>query len=133
VTRPQRKREPFCNTVSLTGSTKAYSHLAPLCDLADTLRVTEYALQNAKRLAIGYDDLVVILLEPSDAAEDVKYEEIFNYSEVFKEVDKSLRFAFKNRRSLKDTIWGDDGGHFCVLKNSIEHSTVKVASFTSDV
>ncbi|OAP54729.1 hypothetical protein AYL99_11177 [Fonsecaea erecta] len=79
-------------------------HLAPLDDLAVRLGVTQHARQNAKRLATGYRDLVVLLLEPSDKAEEVSYHEMLECSTALKYVNDSLRLAFDGRRDLDNTV-----------------------------
>lgn len=45
------------------------NHLGILDDLARKLRVCSSSLLNALKLARGYEDLVVALIEPSDKAE----------------------------------------------------------------
>lgn len=79
-------------------------HLGPLDKLATSLNVTPYARENAEWLATGYEDLVVVLLEPSDFAEDVPHEEMFNASAALQYLDGSLLLAFDGQRSVANTI-----------------------------
>lgn len=51
-----------------------------------------------------YEDLVVVLLEPSDKAEDVPYEEMFQASTALKHLDDALFLAFNGRRRVENTI-----------------------------
>lgn len=83
---------------------KTTCHLGLLDQLADRLNVTEYARENAKRLATGYQDLIVVLLEPTDKAEDVGYIPMFNASNTLRFLDMSLRHAFDWKRCVDNTI-----------------------------
>ncbi|KAH7111673.1 hypothetical protein B0J13DRAFT_659862 [Dactylonectria estremocensis] len=56
------------------------------------------ASTNVERLATGYEDLVVILLEPADR--DAR----MSYKEILSERDQTLRLAFNNQRNVKNTI-----------------------------
>ena len=80
------------------------THLDPLRKLGSTLIATEYARKNAERLATGYRDLVVVLLEPTDKAEDVPYDEMFQQSTALQYVDASLDLAFSGQRCVGNTI-----------------------------
>ncbi|KAI4167672.1 MAG: hypothetical protein LQ343_007026 [Gyalolechia ehrenbergii] len=80
------------------------THLDQLRKLGSTLNATECARKNAERLATGYEDLVVVLQEPSDIAEDVPYHKMFQSSTALQFVDASLRLAFKGQRCVENTI-----------------------------
>lgn len=80
------------------------THLGTLQKLGSTLNATELARENAERLATGYEDFVVVLLEPSDKAEDAPYDEMFSQSTALQRVDESLRLAFKGQRCVENTI-----------------------------
>lgn len=58
----------------------------------------------AQRLAISYDDLVVVSQEPSNLGEDVPYDEMFFRSTALQCVDGTLRMAFENQRCVENTI-----------------------------
>ncbi|KAL1964097.1 hypothetical protein VTN77DRAFT_7515 [Rasamsonia byssochlamydoides] len=79
-------------------------HLGPLNLLAQELNATQYALENAKRLGRGYGDLVVVLLEPSDKAELVPYDEMLASSVALQFMDVSLHHASRGRRNIHNTI-----------------------------
>jgi hypothetical protein len=91
-------------TIGSSGEDVIQHHLGPLDQLADRLHVTKHALENAKRLATGHKGVVVVLLEPSDIAEDMSYEPMFTASTALQYVDKSLRFAFNGNRCVDNTI-----------------------------
>ncbi|KAK8096340.1 uncharacterized protein PG998_014208 [Apiospora kogelbergensis] len=85
------------------------SHLAPLRTLAEQLSATSTALQNAERLATGFEDLVVILLEPSDKEDEMFYEDIIasrgdSYPVALELLDQTLRFTFQGQRHIDNTI-----------------------------
>lgn len=82
-------------------------HLAPLNELARSLGAEGHTLQNARRLATGFKDLVVILQEPSDLAEDRVYEEMVSASPTLKHVDTALSLASNGGRSLSNTVTVD--------------------------
>ena len=54
------------------------------------------AISNSFRLARGSPDLIVILLEPTDNAEDVAFDEMYQESPTLQWVDHALRIAFRN-------------------------------------
>ena len=80
------------------------TQLEQLRKLGSTLIATECAQENAERLAIGYEDLVVVIHEPSDIAEDVAYHEKFQWSTASQFVDASLRLGTKRQRCAENTI-----------------------------
>ena len=82
-------------TIGSHGAKIIGTHLGPLRELGSVLDATDFARENAERLATGYEDLVVVLLEPSDNAEDAPYDEMFSRWTTLQCVDESLRFAFK--------------------------------------
>lgn len=90
--------------VGSRGNSITYEHLPPLRKLATGLGATQYAKKNAELLATGYEDLVVILLEPSDKAEDVSYDEMFHASTALKDPNGSLLLAFYGQCSVENTI-----------------------------
>lgn len=82
----------------------AIHHLEILDELARELKVCSNGLQNARRLANGYEDLVVVLIEPTDKAEEVPYEEMLAASETLLCVDETLQFASGSQRNIENTI-----------------------------
>ncbi len=82
-------------------------HLAKLNEHARSLGAEGHALRNARRLATGFQDLVVILQEPSDIAEDRDYEEMVSASPTLKHVDTALSLASNGGRSLSNTVTVD--------------------------
>lgn len=62
--------------------------------LAQKLKASKLALENASRLAAGYEDLVVVLLEPSDKADKEGYEAMKASPTALKLLDESLALAF---------------------------------------
>ncbi|KAH2751465.1 hypothetical protein KXV66_004218 [Aspergillus fumigatus] len=81
-----------------------HDHLRPLKKLAQNLNAGAQALENAYKLGTGYDDLAVVLLEPSDKADTHCFDEMLNTSMALKAVDSSLRHTFNGQRSIQDTI-----------------------------
>ncbi|KAL2843167.1 hypothetical protein BJY01DRAFT_248751 [Aspergillus pseudoustus] len=80
------------------------NHLGPLQKLARDLKAGSQALGNAWRLGTGYRDLAVVLLEPSDRANTVSFDVMFNASTALKAVDLSLRHASRGHRDINNTI-----------------------------
>jgi hypothetical protein len=85
------------------------AHLAPLKRLAVRLKATDCALDNVERLAIGFEDIVIVLLEPSDQEEHYSFGEILSregnsYASAVQLLDQALRLAFENQRSVDNTI-----------------------------
>lgn len=80
------------------------SHVDLLDDLARGLKVRSHGLQNAQRLATGYEDLVVVLIEPTDKAEEVPYEEILAASKTLLCINETLQFASFGERDIENTI-----------------------------
>jgi len=94
----QRCSQPY------SGKKIEETHLDVLDNLARTIPVTSYARSNASRLACGSPDLIVILLEPTDNAEDVPFDEMYRKSPTLQCVDRALRIAFRGLRSLETTV-----------------------------
>jgi hypothetical protein len=70
-------------------------YLKPLDDWARTLaasgiKITHQALLNARKLAEGKLDVVIVLIEPCNS-HDMSYEEMFNRSSALQEVDRLVR------------------------------------------
>lgn len=82
----------------------AIHHLGPLDDLARDLRISPNGLQNARRLAEGYEDLVVVLIEPTDTAEDLCYEDMVAAPGALRCVNDTLQFASGGQRNIENTI-----------------------------
>ncbi|KAL2005226.1 hypothetical protein VTN00DRAFT_2436 [Thermoascus crustaceus] len=87
---------------------------------------TSQARENAIRLATGHGDLVVLLLEPSDKAEDVSYDEMVDASPTLRHVDGSLRLAFDGQRSLENAVVLD-------MRTVSEQEDLVLASLRPDV
>jgi hypothetical protein len=81
-----------------------HDHLRPLKELAQDLKAGAQALENAYKLGTGYDDLAVVLLEPSDKADTHCFDDMLNASMALKAVDSSLRHTLDGQRSIQNTI-----------------------------
>ncbi|KAF2181275.1 hypothetical protein K469DRAFT_261621 [Zopfia rhizophila CBS 207.26] len=92
------------NSLGTVGKTKATIHLHELDRVGQELQASLMARENATRLATGYDDLVVVLLEPSDKAEWDKYDEMIASSKALQLVDETLKLAFAGQRGVDNTI-----------------------------
>lgn len=57
-----------------------HDHLRPLRKLAQDLKAGAQALENAYKLGTGYDDLAVVLLEPSDRVDAYCFNDMLNAS-----------------------------------------------------
>lgn len=68
-------------------------HLGILDDPAQELKISLNYQQNARRLVTGYEDLVVVLIEPTDKVKEVFYEEILATSETLLRVSETIQFA----------------------------------------
>ncbi|KAK8038430.1 hypothetical protein PG994_015197 [Apiospora phragmitis] len=78
------------------------SYLAPLRRLAEQLGATRTALRNAEHLATGFEDLVVILLEPSDMEDEMFYEDIIaNRGAPILHIDNTIVIDVRPFRSNK--------------------------------
>ncbi|KAJ5806674.1 uncharacterized protein N7503_004276 [Penicillium pulvis] len=82
----------------------ATSHLKILDDLARDLKVNTNGLLNARKLAKGYEDLVVVLIEPTDKAAEVPYTEMLAASPTLLYVNETLQFASGDQRDIDNTI-----------------------------
>lgn len=71
--------------------------------MAKTLGATHYALANTLRLASGLGDLVMVLLEPSDSAERVPYNEILKRSDTLQTLENFLLWSSNGDRNLENT------------------------------
>jgi hypothetical protein len=94
--------EPWLCQMALPRSTP--NHLHRLDRVGEELDASQLARKNAARLATGYDDLVVVLMEPSDRAECVEYDGMESSSKALQLVDETLRLAFLGRRAVDNTI-----------------------------
>ncbi|PKX96269.1 uncharacterized protein P174DRAFT_75363 [Aspergillus novofumigatus IBT 16806] len=81
-----------------------HDHLRPLKKLAQDLKAGAQALENAYKLGTGYDDLAVVLLEPSDKADTHCFDDMLNASTALRAVDSSLCHTFDGQRSIQNTI-----------------------------
>ena len=86
------------------GAGIAEAHLDRVRELGFMLNATAHARNNAERLASGYEDLLVVLLEPSDKAEHVPYDSMFAQSTALQCLDESLRLAFRGQRCVENTM-----------------------------
>lgn len=82
----------------------ATRHLRILVDLARNLKVSLNGLLNARRLARGYEDFVVVLIEPTDKAEQVPFSDMLAASPTLRAVDETLKFASGGERTIENTI-----------------------------
>jgi hypothetical protein len=92
------------NAHGIRGHEMATIHLQELERVGLELGASLLARENAKSLATGYDDVVVVLLEPSDKAERVQYDEMMAFSKALKLVDETLALAFEGQRGVNNTI-----------------------------
>jgi hypothetical protein len=74
---------------------------------SEETRGQQYCAGQRKKLAEGFDDLVVILQEPSDPAEDTPYEKMVAASPTLQALEETLQLAFRGKRCLDDTIMLD--------------------------
>lgn len=82
----------------------AIHHLSILDDLARGLKVTSNGLLNARRLAHGYEDFVVVLIEPTDKAEQVPFSDMLAASPTLLAMDETLKLASSGERNIENTI-----------------------------
>lgn len=92
------------NALGSIGAERPIAHLQEVERLGLRLGASPMARQNAVRLASGYGDLVVVLLEPSDLAEKVPYDEMMKHSTALQRVDETLNLAFQGNRKVDNTI-----------------------------
>lgn len=92
------------NALGSIGAERRIAHLQEVERLGLRLGASPMARQNAVRLASGYGDLVVVLLEPSDLAEKVPYDEMMKHSTALQRVDETLNLAFQGNRKVDNTI-----------------------------
>lgn len=92
------------NSLGTVSKTKATDHLHELERVGVELRASVLARENAARLATGYDDLVVVLMEPSDRAEWVEYDGMKASSKALQLIDETLKLAFAGQRRIDNTI-----------------------------
>lgn len=81
-----------------------HDHLRPLQKLAQDLKAGAQALKNTYKLGTGYDNLAVVLLEPSNKADTHCFDNMLNASMALKAVDSSIHHAFNGHRSIQNTI-----------------------------
>lgn len=94
-------------TVGSYGQMIVDKHCQLLRDFGNSMGANEVAIDNAERLARGYDDLVIILVEPVDPEGLRQYDEILadeSCYEATRLLDQSLRFAFRGQRNVHNTI-----------------------------
>lgn len=96
----------FHNALGSRGQTTTI-HLPKLRKLVLQLGASDVAQDNAARLATGYDDRVVILLEPSNKAEREDYHVMKTASTALQAVDETLAVAFAGQRDVDNTIFLD--------------------------
>ncbi|KAJ5665520.1 uncharacterized protein N7477_007968 [Penicillium maclennaniae] len=82
----------------------ATSHLRILDDRARDFKVSSDGLLNARKLATGDEDLVVVLIEPTDKAEQVSYTEMLAASPTLLYVNETLQLASGGQRDMENTI-----------------------------
>jgi hypothetical protein len=92
------------HSVGVVGKGGTTTHLQVLDRVGALLQATDRARENAARLATGYDDLVVVLMAPSNSAEWVSYDEMKSRSPSLRLVDETLQLAFEGQRDLENTI-----------------------------
>jgi hypothetical protein len=92
------------NAHGIRGHKMATIHLQELDRVGLELGASPLARKNAAILATGYDDVVVVLLEPSDKAERVQYDVMKASSTALKLVDETLALAFAGQRGVDNTI-----------------------------
>jgi hypothetical protein len=78
------------NSLGTVSKMKATDHLHELERVGVELCASVLVCENAARLATGYDDLVVVLLEPSDRAEWVEYDGMKASSKALQLTDETL-------------------------------------------
>lgn len=79
------------------------AYLEPLTRLAHRWAEIESALQNASQLAHGAGDLAILLLEPSDPAERVPYDQMVDESPTLQNANNILRWSSDGDRNLVNT------------------------------
>lgn len=92
------------NALSIRGHEMATIHLQGLDRVGLELGASPLARENAAILATGYDDVVVVLLEPSDKAERVPYDVMKASSKALELLDETLALAFAGQRGVDNTI-----------------------------
>jgi hypothetical protein len=92
------------NAVGTKGSGMATVHLQELDKMGLKLGASPLARENAKNLVTGYDDLIVVLLEPSNKAENECYSAMKASSRALQSVDETLAVAFAGERNVENTI-----------------------------
>lgn len=80
------------------------AHLQELDRTGLELGASPFARENAKNLATGYGDLIVVLLEPTDKAETYCYDVMKAASPTLRLVDETLEMAFAGQRNVENTI-----------------------------
>ena len=86
------------------GSERTTVHLQELHKTGLKLGASLLARENAKDLATGCSDLIVVLLEPSDKAEKDCYSAMKASSRALQLVDEVLVISFAGQRNVKNTI-----------------------------
>jgi ribosomal protein L15 len=76
---------------------KTTIHLQMLDRLRYVLQASQMARENGARLAPRYDDLVIVLQEPSDKTYKDEYEAVKASSKAIQLVEKSLALAIQRR------------------------------------
>ncbi|EXL66013.1 hypothetical protein FOPG_17792 [Fusarium oxysporum f. sp. conglutinans race 2 54008] len=94
-----------CSIASVGTSTTL--HLAPLQQLAERLAVSNMTLQNTEYAGRGYDDLAIVLIEPSDREDWISHDDIMadkDHPSTMRYLDNSLQLAFRGKRDFRNTI-----------------------------
>ncbi|KAF2747722.1 hypothetical protein M011DRAFT_458162 [Sporormia fimetaria CBS 119925] len=94
------------NAVGTMGYHITHDHLQELKDLGDELGASAFAYRNSAILASGYDDLVVVLREPTDDADRVCYlgHPMKDSCRTLGLLDETLELAFAGQRNVENTI-----------------------------
>jgi len=65
------------------------------------------ALQNTEYAGRGYDDLAIVLIEPSDREDWISHDDIMadkDHPSTMRYLDNSLQLAFRGKRDFRNTI-----------------------------
>ncbi|KAI1775864.1 hypothetical protein F4818DRAFT_415208 [Hypoxylon cercidicola] len=82
-------------------------HCQLLRSFGNSVGANDVTLRDAERLAKGFDDLVVIVIDPTDDEDLLPYDEIpadEMYPRTIRMLDQSLRFASQDQRNVDNTI-----------------------------
>lgn len=93
-------------SVATAGSSWATPHIVPLTKLASQLKAIATARRNMEYYAAGYEDLAIILMEPSDREDELSHEDLMSCQRLpyaVRRLDESLRFATRRSRNIRNT------------------------------